>query len=90
MRSDQQWPNDRAAVAGNHANLNVRIGEAGLFGDHRDVAEKRERRAQSNRVAVYRADDRLLHDEHILDDTPAVGGSDRTAVEAVAAGASAD
>jgi hypothetical protein len=55
--TDELRPDDGAAVASNIAHFHMRVAEARTIGPNRDVAQQRQRRAESDAVAV----DALYH-----------------------------
>ena len=63
VHADEHRPEHRAAVAGDDARLHVRVADPRALGHEHDVAEERERGAESDRVAVDRGDHRLTHRE---------------------------
>ena len=76
--ADQLRPDHAAAVAGDQADLDVRIAYAGRIGGEDDVAQQRDGSAEADRRTIDLCDHRLLDVEQREDDALGVG---RLAVE---------
>jgi hypothetical protein len=81
--ADELRPDQRTTVTRDEAGVNMRITDLGMISRDNDVAKQRDRRAESDGMAIDPRDDRLVAFQHAEYGSPRLGHTGFSCVRVV-------